>query len=98
MNCAENCREMVNMASTQIQVPTKEQVYNTPDPQLFPSLISPSVIHIELHISFFLSLSLCPLALLTLSFLCISSSMAAVQMLLAMVSTAYCGQSTKGHI
>lgn len=96
MNCAENCREMANMASTQIQVPTKEQVYNTPDPQLFPSLISPSVIHIELHISFFLSLSLSPLALL--SFLCISSSMAAVQMLLAMVSTAYCGQSTKGHI
>lgn len=58
MNYAEKCREMANMASTQIQVPTKEQVYNTPDPQLFPSLISPSVIHIEFHISFFLSLYL----------------------------------------
>lgn len=58
MNYAEKCREMANMTSTQIQVPTKEQVYNTPDPQLFPSLISPSVIHIEFHISFFLSLLL----------------------------------------
>lgn len=45
----KKCREMANMTSTQIQVPTKEEVYNTPDPQLFPSLISPSVIHIEFH-------------------------------------------------
>lgn len=83
------------MASTQVQISPKEHVHNTPIPQFFPYIISPSSIYIEFHISFSLfyslSLSLCLLSSFLLFppslFSCISSPMTVVQIFLVVVST-----------